>query len=117
MLKLNHKQLNVWSASLDIIKSIYLITDSFPKNEIFGITAQVRRAAVSIISNIAEGSSRKTAKERKRYFEIARSSLVEIDSQITVAIHLNYIDKNDLIDLEENLNKLFAMLSQLIAKT
>lgn len=75
MLKLNHKKLNVWTLSLSLIKDLYKMTENFPKSEIFGITNQIRRAAVSIASNIAEGASRKSMSERKRFYEISRSSL------------------------------------------
>lgn len=74
MLRLNHKNLNVWSLSLNLIKDLYKITENFPKSEIFGITNQIRRASVSIASNIAEGASRKSMAERKRFYEISRSS-------------------------------------------
>ena len=80
MLNLNHKKLEVWKKSLDLIENIYTLTEKFPKSEIFGISNQLRRASVSITSNIAEGSSRNSKIERKRFFEISRSSLVEIDT-------------------------------------
>ncbi|HKJ69171.1 MAG TPA: four helix bundle protein [bacterium] len=80
MLNLNHKKLDVWNKSIKLVKEIYAITEHFPSSEIYGLTKQLRRAAVSIPSNIAEGSSRSSSIERKRFFEISRSSLAEIDT-------------------------------------
>ena len=117
MLKLNHKNLIVWKMSLKFVKLIYQSTENFPKSELFGITSQIRRAAVSVTSNIAEGASRKTTKERIRFFQIARSSLVEIDSQLTIAIELGYLNDEYLKELENYLNEIFAMLSGLITKS
>ena len=76
MLNLNHKKLEVWKLSVDLIKLTYKTTESFPKSELFGVTNQLRRASVSIASNLAEGCARKSVIERKRFFEISRSSLV-----------------------------------------
>ncbi len=117
MLKLNHKKLNVWSLSLNLIKDFYKLTENFPKSEIFGITNQIRRAAVSIASNIAEGASRKSMSERKRFYEISRSSLVEIDTQIEISLGLNLINENDIAAIDNKINHLFAMMSNLIAKS
>jgi four helix bundle protein len=77
----------------------------------------MRRAAVSISSNIAEGAARKTAAERRRFFEIARSSLVEIDTQIEISVRLAYLSDMNITSLSEKINQLFAMLSRLIEKT
>lgn len=117
MLKLNHKNLEVWQKAIEFVSQIYFLTKSFPKEELFGISNQLRRASVSTVSNIAEGASRKSKIERKRFFEIARSSLVEVDSQIEICLKLNYIKKENIIEIELQLNHLFAMLSNLISKT
>lgn len=114
MLNLNHKNLNVWKKSIELIKSLYSLTDSFPKGEFYGISNQIRRASVSIASNIAEGASRKTVLERKRFFQIARSSLVEIDTQLEISLVLKFTDKKGLTEIEEKINHLFAMLTNLI---
>ena len=78
---------------------------------------QLRRAAISVASNIAEGVSRSSVKERKRFFEISRSSLVEIDTQIEISLQLNYCSQDELIEISEQMNHLFASLSKLISKT
>ncbi|MDZ4711224.1 MAG: four helix bundle protein [bacterium] len=109
--------MEVWKLSIDLIKSLYTLTNNFPKNEMFGITNQIRRAAISISSNLSEGSSRKSPQERKRFYEISRSSLVEIDTQLIISYELNYITLNEIENLNEPLNKLFAKLSNLISKT
>ena len=116
-MNLNHKRLEVWKESIELVKIIYTMTANFPKSELFGLTSQLRRAGVSIVSNIAEGCSRKSSVERKRFFEISRSSLVEIDTQLEISLNLNYLTNEDLDNLSELLNKLFAKLSNLISKT
>jgi four helix bundle protein len=93
-----------------------MITTKYPKEELFGLVSQTRRAAVSISANIAEGASRKSLTERKRFFEISRSSLVEVDTHIEIAKELKYLSNEILSDLEKDLNKLFAKLSNLIKK-
>ena len=116
MLKLNHKKLDVWQLSIKFVSKIYKITSKYPKEELFGLTSQTRRAATSIPDNIAEGASRKSLTERKRFFEISRSSLVELDTHIEIAKELEYLDKNLLPELENDLNELFAKLSNFIDK-
>lgn len=114
MLNLNHKKLQVYSTGILLVKEVYAITSGFPVDEKFGITSQLRRASVSIPSNIAEGASRKTIKERIRFYQIARSSLVEIDTQIEIALELGYLSKTDIVNLAELTNKVFAMLTNMM---
>lgn len=96
MLSLNHKKLDVWKLSIEVTCDIYSLTELFPKKEIFMLTNQLRRESVSITSNISEGCARRTPAERRRFFEIARSSLVEIDTQIEIAMRIQYVSKYDL---------------------
>ncbi|MBD3287289.1 four helix bundle protein [candidate division KSB1 bacterium] len=117
MLQLNHKQLDVWKKGVEFVTDIYKITDCFPKSEIYGLASQIRRAAVSVASNIAEGAARRSRIERKRFFEVARSSLVEIDTQLVISMNLLYCSKDELRVIEEQMNHIFAMLSNLISKT
>ena len=114
MLNLNHKNLDVWKVSMQLVKDIYLITKSFPKEELFGIVSQMRRAAVSIISNISEGAARKSKIERKRFYEIARASLVELDTQIEISLELDYLMIEETTNIDKLLNHTFALLSNLI---
>ena len=117
MLRLNHKRLDVWKLSIDFIVDIYEITECFPKKEVFLLSNQLRRAAISIASNIAEGCSRSSIAERRRFFEIARSSLVEIDTQFEISKRLKYINDQDILTTEGKFIRLFSMLSKLISST
>ena len=114
MLKLSHKKLNVWKKSILLVKTIYQVTDEFPIEEKFGLTTQIRRASISTASNIAEGAARKTQKEKMRFYEIARSSVVEIDTQIEIAMVLGILTNSQILDISELLNEFFAMLSGLL---
>lgn len=116
MLNLAHKKLDVWKQSLVLVADIYKITQSFPREELFGLTSQLRRASVSVISNIAEGFARSSELETRRFLDIARSSLVEVDTQIEIAVKLKYIKDEDITDLTESSNHIFAMLTKLIKK-
>jgi len=117
MLSLNHKKLEVWKFSIKLIKEIYIFTECFPKYEMYGLSNQLRRASISIASNIAEGSSRKSNLERRRFFEIARSSLVELDTQLEISFVLNYLKVEEISKFESDFIRLFKMLSSLINKT
>lgn len=117
MLNLGHKKLNAWKSSIDFVVDIYKITETLPKTEIYGITNQLCRAAVSAASNLAEGASRKSSTERKRFYEISRSSIVEIDTQLEIAIQLQYIEKNNLEKIEPSMEHLFAMMTKMIKNT
>jgi four helix bundle protein len=117
MLSLNHKNLEVWKKSIELVKLIYKVTDTFPNKEAYGLTSQIRRATVSVPSNIAEGAARKSNIERKRFFEISRSSLVEIDTQIEISIELNLIKEDEIISLDKMIVEVFSMLSSLIKNT
>lgn len=114
MLNLSHKKLEVYKISLQLIKEVYRATRSFPKEEQFVLISQVRRAAVSVCSNIAEGASRKSVKEKKRFYEITRGSVVEVDTQFEIAIVLEYYKNGQMKELEEYLESVFRMLSKMI---
>jgi len=116
MLDLAHKTLDVWKKSLEFVSSIYTLTQTFPREEQFGLTSQLRRAYVSVISNIAEGFARSSKIETRRFLEIARSSLVEVDTQIEISITLKYLTEKDIKNLKENSIHIFAMLTNLIKK-
>lgn len=116
-LNLNHKKLAVWEKSISLIKEIYLITKNFPREEQFGIINQLRRASVSITSNIAEGASRTSKLERKRFYQIARSSLVEIDTQLEISKRINYINIDECKLVNKLMNEVFALLTAMINNT
>jgi len=100
MLQLNHKKLEVWKQSLQLVKIVYQLTAKLPKEEQYNLVSQMRRAAVSLSSNISEGASRRTENERKRFYEISRSSLVELDTQVEICLLLNYLTRDELQHLE-----------------
>lgn len=102
---------------MDLISDIYNLTKSYPKDELYALISQMRRAVVSVASNIAESASRKSSIERKRFYEISRSSLIELDTQIEISLRLNYISNDSITDLSNLVNHIFAMLSKLMEKT
>lgn len=115
MLKLAHKQLTVYKAALRLAELIYESTKTFPKEEQFGLINQLRRAAVSVCSNLAEGSARTSSHEKRRFYEVSRSSLVEIDTQIEISINLSYLKKAEIASLENSIESVFKMLSKMIS--
>lgn len=95
---MNHKDLDVWKKSMDLVESIYSLSKSFPDDEKFGLTNQIRRASVSIPSNISEGAARKSDKEFIQFLYIALGSLSELETQYLIAVRLKYITENKEID-------------------
>lgn len=109
-----HYDLNVWNDSIDLVKEIYKITIKFPKEEIYGLTSQIKRAVISIPSNIAEGASRQTNKEFIQFLYIALGSASEVETQLIIAKELNFINDSDLNYLSNKLGKIKKMLNGLI---
>lgn len=107
------EKLNVWQESIKLIKNIYKITNDFPKEEKFGLVSQLRRASVSIASNLAEGTSRKTQKDKAHFTTIAFSSAMEVLNQLIISKELNLISKNDYILARQKLEKITNMLNSL----
>ncbi len=114
MLNLSHKNLDVYKISLALVKEVYRVTKVYPKEEQFVLVTQLRRAAVSVCSNLAEGAARKSAKEKIRFYEVSRSSLVEIDTQFEISLLLDYLKKEDIAALEKHLESTFKMLSKMM---
>ena len=114
LLNLKHKQLAVYKEIRGLIKEAYSITKLLPEEERFNMVSQLRRAALSVKLNLAEGASRKSLKGRTRFYEVARGSVVEIDAAVETAIDLGYLNENNLENLSTQLNKCFAMLSNMI---
>lgn len=102
-MKRAHKQLDVWKEAVALATDVYKLTETFPKAEIYGLTSQKRRATVSVSSNIAEGAARFSTKEFSQFLNIAGSSLSELDTQIEIALNLNYISgtQKQEIDFED----------------
>lgn len=109
-----HKDLIVWQKSIEFVTKIYSVTNSFPKEEIYGTTSQLRRASVSIPSNIAEGFGRKYKKELKRFLNIALGSATEIETLLIISSRLKYLSENEYNKLMNDLVEIIKMLSSLI---
>lgn len=116
LLNLKHKQLAVYKEVSLLVKEAYLITKLLPDDEKFNMISQIRRAALSVKLNLAEGASRKSVAERNRYYEVSRGSAVELDAAIETAVDLDYIKEDKLEKIGAQLNKCFAMLSNMIDK-
>jgi four helix bundle protein len=97
---MNHKDLEVWKKSMDLVEIIYQLTNNFPDTEKFGLTNQIRRAVVSIPSNIAEGSGRKSDKELIQFVHIALGSLAEVETQYLISLRLKYVVRNEKLEDE-----------------
>jgi four helix bundle protein len=95
-----HKRLDVWNKSIDLTVDIYKISETFPKTEVYGLTGQMRRAAVSIPSNIAEGAARQTRKEFINFLHMAQGSLSELDTQLVISSRLEYISIETYNEIE-----------------
>jgi four helix bundle protein len=108
-----YKELNVWKRSREFCSSIYSITTTFPQDEKFGLTSQLRRAAISIPSNIAEGASRSSKKDFARFLEISIGSSYEIETQLLIATDLKYISKENSVELSQTIISIIKMLSKL----
>jgi four helix bundle protein len=115
MLVLSHKKLDVYKKSLELLKIVYKTTIDFPKEEQFGLVAQIRRAAISVCCNISEGASRLSHREKLRFFEISRSSVVELDTQFEIAMLLGYYKLGQTQELEQYLEDVFRILSKMIS--
>ena len=108
-----HMDLDVWKKSMDFVENIYKISSTFPKEEMYGLTSQIRRAAVSVPSNIAEGASRQGSKEFVQFLYISLGSLSEVETQIMLAKRLNFVNNIDIILKEITIIK--KMLNGLIS--
>ena len=109
-----HKDLDVWKKSIDFVTKVYNLTGKFPNNEKFGIVSQIRRAAVSIPSNIAEGSARNSKKELIQFLYISLGSAAELETQLIISEKLKYIENlailNDLNDIQKMIMGLIKYL-------
>lgn len=107
-MKRSHRTLRVWQSAVELVDDIYRITAKFPKEEVYGLSSQMRRAAVSVPSNIAEGCARSGTKELIHFLNIASGSLSELDTQVEIASRQGYIIDADAI--RERVDSVFAML-------
>ena len=93
----NYRELNAWQKAMDLVEKIYQSTAHFPKEELYGLTSQLRRAGVSIPSNIAEGQGRRTTGEFLQFLSIAHGSLREVETQLMIAHRLKYVAESELL--------------------
>lgn len=113
-LNLQHENLDIYKVARQLVIEVYKTSKCWPVEERYGLQGQVRRAANSVKLNVAEGSSRKTLKERRRFYEIARGSIVEINTCYETAIDLKYNKMEDLTELGPLVKRSFQMLSKMI---
>ncbi|MBL4655485.1 MAG: four helix bundle protein [Bacteroidia bacterium] len=116
-MKYSFENLEVWQKSRKLVTSIYKITEKFPKEEKFGLTSQIRRASVSVSSNIAEGSTRWSRKDKARFYEIAFGSLIEILNQLILSNDLEFLTTNKLKELRNDIDSIGRMLTALYQST
>lgn len=110
------RDLGIWEKGIKIVKDVYRMTGAFPRQESYGLTSQMRRASVSIPSNIAEGFNRFQNKEYKRFLYIALGSCAELETQIEIASELEYIDNKQKKELSDKIDHESRMLTNLIKK-
>ena len=116
----NYRDLIVWQNAIKLAKAIYKLTEKFPKQETYALADQIRRAAVSVPSNIAEGQARKLPGDFRRFLHIALGSLAEMDTQLVLAQEFGYLSKDDIEGIDEQIQdlrkKLYALFNNLPAR-
>jgi four helix bundle protein len=110
-----HKNLTVYKRSVEFVTTIYNLTKVFPKDEMYGLTSQIRRSAISIPSNISEGTARKSDKELIRFLYISLGSAAELDTQLEIARNLNFIPQEKYNEANHELAELAKMINGLIS--
>lgn len=108
-----HEKLDVWRKAIDFTVAVYKTTETFPKEERFGLTSQLRRAAVSIAANIAEGAGRKSYKEFAHFLSNSQGSASEVETELLIARRLNYVEETNYIALRSALDEIGRMLTGL----
>ena len=112
----NFKDLKIWDKGINLVIDIYKLTSKFPSEEKYGLISQIRRSAVSIPSNIAEGHSRKTSKDLKQFIAIAKGSLSELETQLIISFKLNFISKEEFAIISEKIKELEKMTASFYGK-
>lgn len=112
----NYKKLDVWNKAVDFATQIYSVTKNFPKDELYGLTSQLRRASVSISSNISEGAGRNSDKEFRQFLNISFGSCSEIETQLIISYKLGYLSEDDFASLTEEVISIQKILYKLILK-
>jgi len=109
-----HKKLDVWKESIALVILVYELTRRFPKEELYGLVNQIRRAAVSIPANIAEGAARQTRREFLQFLYIARGSISEVDTYLEIAKRLGYIGQESIANVDKKMTRIDKMITGLI---
>ena len=109
-----HKKLDAWKMSMDLVVDVYRTTDNFPSRETYSLIDQIRRARISIPSNIAEGAARQTKKEFTQYLHMAQGSLSELDTQLELAKRLGYVDDETWRVLDQRMERIDKTISGLM---
>jgi len=112
----SYRDLIVWQKAIDFVESIYKSTKNFPNHEQYGLSSQLRRSAVSVPSNIAEGQARQHAKEFQQFLHISLGSLAEVHTQLIIAHRLDYLSEDRLLEHEAAIKEIRKMLYSLIKK-
>lgn len=112
----SYKELIVWQKSIQLVKEIFILTDKLPKSEIYGLVSQMRRAAVSIPSNIAEGYGRRSIKEYAQFYSISYGSALELETQLIVCMELEFISTEQLRKGQSLLEEVLKMLNSMLGK-
>jgi len=110
----SYKELKVWQKAIELVAVVYRHTQSFPKEEMYGLTSQIRRGAVSIPSNIAEGCERNSTRDLIRFVHIAKGSLAELETQLLIAMKLDYLSSALYFELTQKMAEIGRMLNGLI---
>jgi four helix bundle protein len=110
----DHRDLVAWQKAMNLVTSIYQASRSFPREEAYGLTSQLRRAAVSIPANIAEGQGRRSKPEFRQFLGHARGSLLELDTHLEIALRLEYINHQQHAHLQEQLNEVGRIINGLL---
>lgn len=111
----SYQDLDVWRKAMDLVTEVYTLTQAFPREEMYGLTSQVRRAVVSIPANIAEGWGRKSRKEYIQFLRIARGSLLELETLLMIAVNLNYLPPAKAQPTLARVEEISRMLSGLMS--
>jgi four helix bundle protein len=109
-----HKRLDAWKEAISLALIVYDLAKEFPKSEAFGMTGQIKRAAISIPANIAEGAARQTKREFAQFLYVARGSMSEVDTYIEIAKNLGYIGPDSAIEIDKKMMRIDKMLTGLI---
>ena len=111
----NYQELIVWQKAMDLVEEVYIASKGFPREEIYGLTSQVRRAAISIPSNVAEGQGRRTTPDFLRHLSIAYGSLREVETQVLIATRLSYLAQGKCQDVMKITGEVGRLLNGLMA--